>query len=179
MNMLRYMVLLSLFFSQLAAAERAIKFVITDMIVQYGGQTFSEIAEQANVSLSATSVHGMTHVNGNLTAYGAQLADIVVNGSASLANCTINGSISVYGELQLQNCLVKGEISTYHSILSLTSCRVDTIINLNTAGEQNIFLQGGSVVNGAITFLSGNGIVSTSSSSFLSGGVNGGKVVRS
>ncbi len=179
MNRLLLAGVLCIFLSPLSAAEHATKFVITDLIVQYGAQTFSGITEQANVSLAGTNVNGTTYVNGNLTANGAQLHDVVVNGSATIVNSTINGSISVYGELQLQNCTVYGELSTYFNILTLTNTSANTIINLNAFGQQNILLQNGSIVNGSITFLSGNGIVSLSTNSFLAGAVNGGKFVRS
>ncbi len=169
---------LSLFFAPIYAAEHAIKYVMTDTSVQYGPQTVPSISEQANVLLYGTNVQGAAHVNGNLTAKDAQIGTVVVNGSATLVNCVIRNSISVYGELQMQNCQVFGEVSTYAPLLTLSSSSANSLINLTESGQQSILLQSGSIINGPITFFSGNGSVTLSGGSYISGALSGGRTIR-
>ncbi len=167
-----------LFFSPLCSIEYANKLVSTPISVQYGSQTVSSISEQANVSLFNTTVSDSSTIYGNLSANGAQIADVVVNGSAYLVNCTITGSISVYGELQMQNCQVNGQISTYASLLTLDNTTASSIFVLSEQGQQTIQLQNASLINGPINFQSGKGIVNLYGSSFLNGALTGGRLIR-
>jgi hypothetical protein len=160
------------------AAEYAVKSVTTDILVQYGSQTVPSISEQANVALNGTTVTGTTCVFGSLTASDAELGPVVVHGTATIVNSTINGPISVHGELQLQNCQVNGEISTYSSRLTLSSTNASSIVNLSEGGQQTITLRNGSNINGAISFQSGNGTVALSDGSYFSGLLSGGRSVK-
>ena len=179
---MKYLINIVLFcfsFSPLFAIEHAIKFVITDTSVQYGKQSIAAISEQANVSLFKTQVNGLAHIDGNLNASRATLSDVVVNGSATLSDCTISGSISVYGELQLHNCQVTGQVSTYALYLLLDNTTAGSILVLNGQDlQQTVELRHKSLINSSITFEQGSGTLNLWGGSYYAGTLTGGSSIR-
>jgi cytoskeletal protein CcmA (bactofilin family) len=166
----------ALYASSLGADQNqgATKIVTSDINVTYGPQSFGSITETANVAFYGTTVTGPVLINGDFNATNAQLGSLVVNGNATLTNCTVAGTVSVYGGIQMQNSQVNGTVSSYSQTLIFDNCKLGPLSIKYNPSQQTVQIRSGTVVNGGITFDSGSGIVLWFKGCYVTGPIVGG-----
>lgn len=158
------------------ADQEAVKLVTPELSVWYGAQTFTTINETANVNLNGTVVNGAVVVNGDFNATNARIDSLLVNGNALLTNCTVSGTVSVYGGIQMTNSQVNGTISTYAQNIILDNCKVSSISLKNNPTPQMVQIRFGTLVSGGITFDSGVGTVLLFKGCFITGPIVGARL---
>lgn len=120
-------------------------------------------------------------VNGQLEAVGARIEDeLWVSGAADISSSALIRKSHFSGNLTARDCQFSDSLTLRLHHASFVNCQINSAIfndlpYVKTA--QKLRLSGGCVVNGDITFESGNGEVWIDKSSTIHGHVRGGKII--
>jgi len=116
-------------------------------------------------------------VNGSLKAEDCTSEELTVNGPANLEDCKIKGLCSITGNVTAQDCQM-GSLYTSAMSVVLDDCIINGDIMIRPdmgalGGEQELRLNGATIVKGSITFEDGSGVISKSSDAIVEGEISG------
>jgi hypothetical protein len=176
---MRWISLLVLVFSfQLFAAP---KNQVASGNLTYGQEIFDTLQINGTVALNGTMILQRLQVNGSVAATNAQIAELHVNGLATLSHSTVKDKCTVTGSL-------KGSFTTFEKAIMLTSdhssfdaCKVSSIQVLKSKDnvKQTIDFKGKTELTGLISFESGDGqVIACKECPIKESQVIGGKLIK-
>lgn len=176
-----------------AFAQSVCKYSIAK--VTCGAGIVSNVFAAGWAELNGTTVTNSTTVEGFLKAYNVNLNTVSANGMVTINNSTIKGffhfrgdltvnGLTDYNKLEMVGILDASnssfddiEITSEKSYLSSTSTK-NIVEHMASNHHEKIYLRNNSVVNGDISFDSGNGEVVVSGGSRVMGAVRGGRIIN-
>ena len=143
----------------------------------YGDQTIPCINSCGTLNLQGTTVSGKTEVKGALTAKGAHLNILDVQGSANIDQTTIESNTYIQGLIVANRTSFLGSVvlttcSYYQSTFNNSTIKEITV-EKSLEGREIIHLNGDTIVQGNIVFKSGHGLVNIQSGCQILGQVIG------
>lgn len=148
--------------------------------VTCGKGTVNQLSGNGMVTVSGTTVEGVTQVNGMLNADDARFASLNVNGSANLTQCTIQQDAEIKGALKASSSTFEKSLTIFSNLTRLTSSKVNAGMQIHHTDNPNqeVYLDSRSEVLGDIVFDDGHGKVFVSSDSKVHGNVIGGTIIN-
>ena len=164
--------------------------------VNCGKGVLDNLSEGGFVNIDGTTVKNNTQVEGVFSIKNADLNNVNLSGTGTITDTGVRGDFVGEGAVSVANIQFtsvfkfKGSMSanatTFLNLVELTiekatfkNSGVKSIL-VHKTGHSNeiIYLEDHTVVNGDVTFESGNGIVMESSGSSVTGVVSGGKIIH-
>lgn len=147
--------------------------------VTCGSGIVDNLSGNGMVTVNGTTVSGTTLVNGLLNADDASFFSLEVNGSARLAQCTINDVVSIKGSLIASSTKFEKTLEIYSSEIRFINSKVSSNLHFGhtDSGKQVVYLDNFSEVAGDIIFDDGQGKVILRGQSKVGGKIIGGYIV--
>jgi len=144
-------------------------------LLNYGRQTLPFLEGSGMVNLNGTTVNGLTSIQGCLKAIGAIFkSNVQIQGQFDIESSRIEGPLSVQGlatiiDSNIQDC----GITSNKVVMVSTTTKNITIFPTRNSSSEVLVIRNGTVVNGDVTFASGNGIIQNDGTAQINGAVRG------
>lgn len=147
--------------------------------VTCGSGTVENLSGNGMVTVNGTTVSGTTLVNGLLNADDASFFSLEVNGSARLAQCTINDVASIKGSLTASSTKFEKTLEIYSNETRFINSKVGSNLHFGhtDSRKQVVYLDNFSEISGDIIFEDGEGEVILRGQSKVGGKIIGGHAV--
>jgi len=138
------------------------------------------IHSSGSVTLNGTTVLKGTLVNGVINAEDSKFSGLEVNGSAKLAQCTINHNAIIRGLLKAFNTRFQKELTVYSDKIFLTNSLVKRNLHIVEGKKAPVVhLNESSKIEGNVIFDAKNpGVVFIAGGSVVSGKIINGEIVK-
>jgi len=147
-------------------------------IKTYEGQTLDSISHQGPLKVINCTVQNETNVAGTFDAINSTFRTLELQGRANIKNCSFTGQVLVEGFLEAEGSTFQKSMDLQtHRLVLRNSTTQD--IQIEDGGDPNQFGTAelyNTIVNGNLTFNSGNGIVNLNGTSKITGTLSGGTI---
>ncbi len=142
--------------------------------VHFNSLVVNGVANVTDFKIDTAKIHGSFNVR------NGQIQDgLEVHGSFIGHRINITGNTIIFGNMKLHNSTIQSlELSASSCLLKNTIVKNIIFKTTPHKKKQKLFLQGKTIVNGNITFTSGNGMVYATKKVIIKGKIIGGMVVR-